>query len=632
MKIHRPAPPQNIHSQEAMDIAQKNAIQRHAAPLQEKQDEEKEYTENTLGTIGQNSRKTEAPNDNPGQLKQEASQMSGITARPNTRGFVDNRPEAIQMRKWQEMSDNSARSIQMRKWQEMSDNSDRSIQMRKLQEMADNSPRAAEMREMQQKAKNYDQNQMNSFFSPEPLQRKEEATDTGSGSKMPEEVQAKMESAFGADFSNVNIHVGEQASSVGALAYAQGNDIHFAPGQYNPNTQSGQELLGHELTHVVQQRAGRVQTTTQAKGLAVNDDPALEQEADVMGKKAAKGENATVRNSLQSQSIQKTENLDSQEPWTDIEDTKVYIVSDTNPIIREFQDNKFEKTNNTVTRWLEVRITKKSNDDKYVYIINNEDSSEIGWTSLSNLYDTKWDPKDHKDEYENISTAYANQMLQNDPIETIADLKLSGSETKSIIDKYFKNSNDVNDLDSSFKSKYEDLKQCFEANDMTVSATAGLRHPLRSLVFNYAIKVRDAADENIIYEANAVSKKYGVPIDWIHKKDDGSIDLSKSKSQANIVCQAFGLGSAAARGIKDFGGTISNHNSGKAVDAQVTFGFSEAKEITYNGKTFTVNPVTENLTNIPNINNSGLTLLGKEASGLQRNINNDPVHWSITGN
>ncbi|MFN6947166.1 MAG: DUF4157 domain-containing protein, partial [Cytophagaceae bacterium] len=73
-------------------------------------------------------------------------------------------------------------------------------------------------------------------------------------------------------------------------AYAQGNDIHFAPGQYNPETQSGQELLGHELTHVVQQRQGRVQGTTQTKGLAVNDDTALEHEADVMGKKAASGE------------------------------------------------------------------------------------------------------------------------------------------------------------------------------------------------------------------------------------------------------------------------------------------------------------------------------------------------------
>ncbi|QHT70508.1 DUF4157 domain-containing protein [Rhodocytophaga rosea] len=95
-----------------------------------------------------------------------------------------------------------------------------------------------------------------------------------------------MGGAFGADFSDVNIHQGEQATQVGALAFAQGNDIHFAPGQYDPQSQRGQELLGHELTHVVQQRQGRVQPTTQAGGLPVNDDHSLEAEADEMGKRA----------------------------------------------------------------------------------------------------------------------------------------------------------------------------------------------------------------------------------------------------------------------------------------------------------------------------------------------------------
>ncbi len=66
---------------------------------------------------------------------------------------------------------------------------------------------------------------------------------------------------------------------MGALAYTQGNNVHFAPGQYNPSSQKGQELLGHELTHVVQQREGRVQPTKQGKGMSVNDSPVLEKEA-----------------------------------------------------------------------------------------------------------------------------------------------------------------------------------------------------------------------------------------------------------------------------------------------------------------------------------------------------------------
>jgi hypothetical protein len=105
--------------------------------------------------------------------------------------------------------------------------------------------------------------------------------------KMPEHVQSKMEKSIGEDFSDVNIHVGSEASDVGALAYAQGSDIHFAPGQYNPESTSGQQLLGHELTHVQQQRQGRVKPTMQAKGIAVNDDAGLEREADIKGAKAA---------------------------------------------------------------------------------------------------------------------------------------------------------------------------------------------------------------------------------------------------------------------------------------------------------------------------------------------------------
>ncbi|MGK0365575.1 MAG: hypothetical protein ACI85O_002641 [Saprospiraceae bacterium] len=126
------------------------------------------------------------------------------------------------------------------------------------------------------------------------LQMKEGAisgSDTaGTNNGMPNDVLGKMENSFQSDFSNVNFHTSSQsATDVGALAYAQGNDVHFAPGQFKPNTQSGQELIGHELAHVVQQRQGRVQPTAQAKGIAVNDDKGLEAEADDMGKRAAQG-------------------------------------------------------------------------------------------------------------------------------------------------------------------------------------------------------------------------------------------------------------------------------------------------------------------------------------------------------
>ena len=108
----------------------------------------------------------------------------------------------------------------------------------------------------------------------------------GSGQPLPEPVQKKMESFFKASFADVRIHVGHEAPTIGALAFTHGNDLYFAPGQYNPHSTQGQQLLGHELTHVLQQRAGRVRNPLGA-GVAVVQDPALEAEAERMGLRAA---------------------------------------------------------------------------------------------------------------------------------------------------------------------------------------------------------------------------------------------------------------------------------------------------------------------------------------------------------
>ena len=106
------------------------------------------------------------------------------------------------------------------------------------------------------------------------------------GRRLPEAVQQKMEAFFGASFADVRVHVGHEAASIGALAFTIGSDLYFAPGQYNPQTMQGQQLLGHELTHVVQQRAGRVRNPM-GSGVAVVQDPALEAEAERMGMRAA---------------------------------------------------------------------------------------------------------------------------------------------------------------------------------------------------------------------------------------------------------------------------------------------------------------------------------------------------------
>jgi hypothetical protein len=104
----------------------------------------------------------------------------------------------------------------------------------------------------------------------------------GGGQPLPGAVRQKMESFFGTSFADVRVHVGPQASAIGALAFTQGSNLYFAQGQYNPNTPQGQQILGHELTHVVQQRAGRVRNPF-ASGVAVVQDRGMEAEADRMG-------------------------------------------------------------------------------------------------------------------------------------------------------------------------------------------------------------------------------------------------------------------------------------------------------------------------------------------------------------
>lgn len=97
---------------------------------------------------------------------------------------------------------------------------------------------------------------------------------------LPDNLKSGIESLSGLSMDNVKVHYNSsQPAQLNALAYAQGNDIHIAPGQ--------EQHLPHEAWHVVQQAQGRVQPTMQMKnGVPVNDDKGLEHEADSMGTKA----------------------------------------------------------------------------------------------------------------------------------------------------------------------------------------------------------------------------------------------------------------------------------------------------------------------------------------------------------
>ncbi|MEH2298090.1 MAG: DUF4157 domain-containing protein [Nostoc sp.] len=85
----------------------------------------------------------------------------------------------------------------------------------------------------------------------------------GGGQAMAENIRHPMEVAFGADFRGVKVHTDGQSDqlnrSINARAFTTKQDVFFRQGEYNPGSRGGQELLAHELTHVVQQNGGAVQ-------------------------------------------------------------------------------------------------------------------------------------------------------------------------------------------------------------------------------------------------------------------------------------------------------------------------------------------------------------------------------------
>lgn len=99
---------------------------------------------------------------------------------------------------------------------------------------------------------------------------------------LPDTLKNGMENLSGMSLNHVRVYYNsDKPATVQAHAYAQGSDIHLASGQ--------EKHLPHELGHVVQQAQGRVSATTSVAGMAVNDSPALEHEADVLGASALRG-------------------------------------------------------------------------------------------------------------------------------------------------------------------------------------------------------------------------------------------------------------------------------------------------------------------------------------------------------
>ncbi len=111
-------------------------------------------------------------------------------------------------------------------------------------------------------------------------QRKVSSAEEQNNTGLPDNLKQGIEQLSGLSMDHVKVHYNSsRPAQLNAHAYAQGSEIHLAPGQ--------ERHLPHEAWHIVQQAQGRVKPTMQMKyGVPVNDDEGLEREADVMGAQA----------------------------------------------------------------------------------------------------------------------------------------------------------------------------------------------------------------------------------------------------------------------------------------------------------------------------------------------------------
>lgn len=107
----------------------------------------------------------------------------------------------------------------------------------------------------------------------------EVATDKSSGSPLPEELRAEMETKIGHAFDDVQVHEGDaRVDALGAGAATAGTHIYFAPGKFQPKTAEGKKLIAHELTHVKQQK-----NATPGAATVAGSSSAAELEAEKVG-------------------------------------------------------------------------------------------------------------------------------------------------------------------------------------------------------------------------------------------------------------------------------------------------------------------------------------------------------------
>ncbi len=87
----------------------------------------------------------------------------------------------------------------------------------------------------------------------------------GGGQPLESGLGQQMGAALQSDLSGVRVHTSPAADQLSrqlsATAFTTGQDIFFRQGAYEPQSGAGQELIAHEVTHVLQQSSGQVSSS-----------------------------------------------------------------------------------------------------------------------------------------------------------------------------------------------------------------------------------------------------------------------------------------------------------------------------------------------------------------------------------
>ena len=203
--------------------------------------------------------------------------------------FADNRPQAVAQRKLEGKADNSLQAARIAQLQAMANGSSVETVQKSAQE--DEELLQGRFDTVQKQGPEEEELLQGKFETVQKLGKEEEIQTKSAATQkknaqspnntgLPDTLKSGIEGLSGVSMDDVKVHYNSpKPARLQAHAFAQGTDIHMAPGQ--------DKHLPHEAWHVVQQKQGRVKPTRQMKGkVNVNDDVGLEKEADVMGVKA----------------------------------------------------------------------------------------------------------------------------------------------------------------------------------------------------------------------------------------------------------------------------------------------------------------------------------------------------------